>query len=198
MLSGCWETGCCRDFTCLESESHLVVSDSLQPSGLYSPWNSPGQDTGVGSLLLLQGIFPTQGSNPGLPHCGQILYLLSHRGSMFGVRDKFQTHSSLSFMSAMRVMALGLYYSRVLINTFPILCIFRIPGRIRYLIKWVVTCPLYSALLLLLQRTLASKGEGIYVCRLYCNSNPMMWAAWITSDTGTEGSLGDLHPLAQS
>ena len=37
--------------------------------------------TGMGSLSLLQGIFPTQGSNPGLPHCRQILYQLSHKGS---------------------------------------------------------------------------------------------------------------------
>ena len=51
-----------------ESESHSVVSNSLRPHGLYSPWNSPGQKSGVGSLSLLQGIFPTQGSNPGLPH----------------------------------------------------------------------------------------------------------------------------------
>ena len=58
-----------------------VVSNSLQPHGLYSPWNSPGQNTGVGSLSLLQGIFPTQGSNPGLPHCRWILYQLSHKGS---------------------------------------------------------------------------------------------------------------------
>ena len=43
--------------------------------------NSPGQNTGVGCLSLLQGTFPTQGSNPGLPHCRQILYQLSHRGS---------------------------------------------------------------------------------------------------------------------
>ena len=62
------------------SESRSVVSDSLRPHGLFfSPWNSPGQNTGVGSLSLLQGIFPTQGSNPGLPHCRQILYQLSHR-----------------------------------------------------------------------------------------------------------------------
>ena len=47
------------------------------PSGLYSPWNSPGQNTEVGSLSLLQGIFPTQGSNPGLLHCRRILYQLS-------------------------------------------------------------------------------------------------------------------------
>ena len=43
---------------------------------LYNPWDSPGQNTGVGSLSLLQGIFPTQGSNPGLPHCRRILYQL--------------------------------------------------------------------------------------------------------------------------
>ena len=64
-----------------ESESHSVVSNSLQPHGLYSPWNSPGKNTGVGSLSFLQGIFPTQGSNPGLLHCRQILYQLSHKGS---------------------------------------------------------------------------------------------------------------------
>ena len=63
-----------------ESESHSVVSDSLQPHGLYSPWNSPGQTTGVGSHSLLQGIFPTQGLNPSLPHWRRILYRLSHRG----------------------------------------------------------------------------------------------------------------------
>ena len=63
-----------------ESENCWVVSNSLWPRGLYSPWNSPGQNTGVGSLSLLQGIFPTQESNPGLPHCRQILYQLNHKG----------------------------------------------------------------------------------------------------------------------
>ena len=53
--------------TMCESESRSVVPDSLRPHGLYSPRDSPGQNTGVGSLSLLQGIFPTQGSNPGLP-----------------------------------------------------------------------------------------------------------------------------------
>ena len=62
------------------SESCSVVSDSLQYHGLYSSWNSPGQNTGVGNRSLLQGIFPTQGSNPGLPHCRQILYKLSYQG----------------------------------------------------------------------------------------------------------------------
>ena len=59
-----------------ESESHLVSSDSLRPR----PWNSPGQNTGV-AISLLQGIIPTQGLNPGLPHCRWILYQLSHKGS---------------------------------------------------------------------------------------------------------------------
>ena len=49
------------------SESCSVLSNSLQPHGLYSPWNS-------------LGVFPTQGSNPGLPHCRQSLYQLSHKG----------------------------------------------------------------------------------------------------------------------
>ena len=53
------------------------MSDSLE----FSPWNSLDQNTGVGSLSLLQGIFPTQGSNPSFPHCRGILYQLSHKGS---------------------------------------------------------------------------------------------------------------------
>ena len=46
-----------------------------------SPWNSPGQNTGVGNLSLLHGIFPTQGSNPSLLRCRWILYQPSHKGS---------------------------------------------------------------------------------------------------------------------
>ena len=64
-----------------ESESRSVLSHSLRPHGLYSPWNSPGQNTVVGSLSILQGFFPSQGSNPGLPQCRRILYQLSHKGS---------------------------------------------------------------------------------------------------------------------
>ena len=64
-----------------ESESCSVMSDFLQLHGQYRSWNSLGQNTGVGSLSLLQGIFWTQGSNPGLPCCRWILYKLSHQGS---------------------------------------------------------------------------------------------------------------------
>ena len=63
------------------SESHSVVSNCLQPHGRYSPWNSPGQNTGVGCLSLLHGIFQTQGLNPGLLHGRQIIYQLSHKES---------------------------------------------------------------------------------------------------------------------
>ena len=68
-------------FQLCENESHSVVSDLCEPHGLYSPRNCPGQSTGVGSLSLLQGIFPTQGLNLGLPHCRQILYQLRHQAS---------------------------------------------------------------------------------------------------------------------
>ena len=64
------------------SASGSVVSESLWPLGLYGPWNSASQNTGVDSLSLLQRIFPIQGSNPGLPLCRRILYQLSHKGSL--------------------------------------------------------------------------------------------------------------------
>ena len=60
------------------------MSDSLRPHGLYPtrllcPWDFPGNSTGVDCHFLLQGIFPNQGLNPGLPHCRQTLYRLSHQ-----------------------------------------------------------------------------------------------------------------------
>ena len=65
-----------------ESESCSVLSDSSRPHGLYTAWNSPDQNTGVGSLSLLQGLFPTQGSNPGVLHCRRTLYLLNHQSEV--------------------------------------------------------------------------------------------------------------------
>ena len=66
-----------------ESESHSVVSSSLRPHVIYNPWNSRGQNTGVGSLSFLHNprIFPTQGLKPDLPHSRWIFYQLSHQGS---------------------------------------------------------------------------------------------------------------------
>ena len=91
MAASCWDTeyrsqgrSLAAPFCLSERKSlslSLTLSDSLWLHGLYSPWNSPDQNTGVGSLFLLQGIFPTQRSNPGLPHCRWILHQLSHKGS---------------------------------------------------------------------------------------------------------------------
>ena len=76
-VQGAWVRSLIREM----KWSPSVVSNSMSPHGLYSPWNSPGQNTGVGSLSLLRGIFPTQRLNPGLPHCRQILHQLSYKGS---------------------------------------------------------------------------------------------------------------------
>ena len=62
------------------AQSHPTLCDPVDCI-LYSPWNSLGQNTGVCSLSILWGIFQTQGSNPGLLHCRQILYQLSHKRS---------------------------------------------------------------------------------------------------------------------
>ena len=72
---------------CLISVSCSVVPDSLQlhglqPTRLLCPWDFLGRDTGVGCHCLPQGIFPNQGSNSDLLHCGQILYHLSHQGTV--------------------------------------------------------------------------------------------------------------------
>ena len=98
-----------------ESESRSVITDSLQPHGLYSPWNSLGQNTGVGSLSLLQGSFPTQGSNPNILHCRQILYQLSHKGNP----DSTKIHSNI----------LGIPY---------LLSLFLLSGMQRYKMKEIV------------------------------------------------------------
>ena len=71
-----------------ESEICSVMSNVLRPHELYSSWNSPDQNAGVGSLSLPQGIFPTQGSNPGFLHGRQILNQLSHKGSSLKVEGK--------------------------------------------------------------------------------------------------------------
>ena len=80
-------------YTHTHTHTHIMViymkvkvarlCSTLRSHRLYSLWNSPGQNTGVGNCSLLQGIFPTQGSNPGLLHCRQILYQLSYQGSLY-------------------------------------------------------------------------------------------------------------------
>ena len=81
-----------------KSLSHVqlfVTPWTVAPPRLLCPWNSPGQTTQVGSHSLLQGIFPTHGSNPGLPHCRRILYHLSHQAYLntWGVKLHGMAHN---------------------------------------------------------------------------------------------------------
>ena len=70
---------------CLVAQSCLTLCDPMDcnPPGSSVPGDSPDKNTGVGCHTLLQGIFPTQGSNPGLLYCRQILYQQSHQGSLY-------------------------------------------------------------------------------------------------------------------
>ena len=97
-------------FNLLYSEICSVLSYSLWPHGLYNPWNSPGQNTRVGSLYLLQGIYPTQGSNPALWHCRLILYQLSHQGS--------PTYFMREYQAFIHAMVLSAMYSARLLSCF--------------------------------------------------------------------------------
>ena len=76
-----WLDGITDSMKPSESESCSVVSDSLRPYGPYNPWNSPGQNAGVGNRSLLQGSLSNPGMEPGLLHCWRVLYQLSHQGN---------------------------------------------------------------------------------------------------------------------
>ena len=97
--------------------------------GLSSPWNSPGQNTAVGSFSHLQGIFPTQQSNQGLLHCRQILYQLSYQGSpsYTHIDILFWVFFPLWFITGDWIWS-PVLYSRTLLLIYPIVykivCIF--------------------------------------------------------------------------
>ena len=85
-LTGLLRVSLCSSMLCWVVVSRSVVSNSLRPHdccplGSSVHGDSPGKNTGVSSLSLFQRIFPTQGSNPDIPHCRQIPYHLSHEGS---------------------------------------------------------------------------------------------------------------------
>ena len=101
----------CELILCLKvkSESHSVVSNSLLPHQLYSPWNSAGHSIGLGSLSLLQEVFLTQGLNPGLLHCRQILNQLNRKGSPI-----LCLHSKLSvFFSQIYIWYLQIMFKNI-------------------------------------------------------------------------------------
>ena len=113
-----------RRFTVFVCVSDSVVSSSLQPHGqsparLLCLWASPGKNTGVGSHSVFQGIFPTQRSNTGLPHCRQILYCLSHQGGP----NNFKKYVWLLCLPLWTV-------SSMRIETYLFLCITSVPSKI--------------------------------------------------------------------
>ena len=112
----------------------LATPWTIQPARLLCPWNSLGKNTGVGSRSLLQGIFPTKGSNPGLLHCRQILYCLSHQGShsLITFDEKDSTVSTTSHCCNAGSI-FSPFYCRFFITSSPIifffaLCLFLTAG----------------------------------------------------------------------
>ena len=81
--SGTCSVSVCHAVLCLVTRLCLTLRNPMDcnPPGTSVRGDSPGKNTGVGCHALLQGIFPTPGSNSGLPHCRQILYRLSHQGN---------------------------------------------------------------------------------------------------------------------
>ena len=109
--------------------SRSVTSNSLRSHGLghrLCRWNSPGQNTGVGNHSLLQRIFLTQGSNPGLPHCRQTLYCLSYQGTSISSRNPPKVTLFLCISS--RSLKIHFLFSSVFIwhlwKLYSIVCMF--------------------------------------------------------------------------
>ena len=91
-----------------------VISDSswlhgLETIRLLSPWNFPGKSTGVGCHFLFHQIFPNQGSNPGLLHCRQMLYRLSHQGSSLHFSSTFYLKIIVQFSSVQSLSRVRLF-----------------------------------------------------------------------------------------
>ena len=87
---GVWASSLLRALRGQSMYIRSVMSNSLWPHELHSPWNSPGQNTGADSLSLHQGIFPTQGLNPRLSHCRWILYRLNYKGAVLSSLQKLK------------------------------------------------------------------------------------------------------------
>ena len=100
---GCsWSTHWLYTYICMNRfrfgglEANIILRSEVKWKSLsrvqlfVTPWNLPGQNTGVGSPFLRQGTFPTQGLNLDLPHCRWILYQLSHRGSPIILRSSIK------------------------------------------------------------------------------------------------------------
>ena len=108
------------------SKNHSVVSDSLWPHGLYSSWNSSGQNTEVGSCSLLQGIFPTQGSNLGQVFCiaGGVFTIIffSYISLHWSLKKAFLSLLAILWSSAFKWAYLSFSPLRFTSFLFPAIC----------------------------------------------------------------------------
>ena len=122
-----------------------VVSDSflphgLQPTRLLHPWDFPGKSTGVGCHFLLQKIFPTQGLNPGLPHCKQMLYRLSDQVSpQCGRPGYIQTWVHIALCRTSRDWLSGFWSNLGLTLVRPMLCL-----NLFFFLKWIPSKMYYT------------------------------------------------------
>ena len=108
--------------TCLAAQSCPTLRHPMDcsPPGFSVHEESPGKNTGVGCHALLQGLFPTQGSNPGLPHCRWILYSLSHHEwTIYSISLSFTIHFSGKTFKNMRIHRQA-HYSRATIPQQPL------------------------------------------------------------------------------
>ena len=119
-----------------ESASPSVMSNSLWPHGLYSPWNFLGQSTGVGCLSLLQGIFPTQGWNLGFLDCRQILYQLSHREAQY-IYTHTHTHTHIYIDIYYKYIFKTMFSSNIY-TSLEIFQMFKISWLHKQIIQWIL------------------------------------------------------------
>ena len=98
-LSPPWEARTSYQSASCSVEPDCLQPHGLQPTRLFCPLDFPGKDTGVGCHFLIQGIFLTQGLNPGLLHCRQILYQLSYKGNPKELREELTFSVTISLFS---------------------------------------------------------------------------------------------------
>ena len=105
------------------SRVQLFATPWTIPTRLLGPWHFLGKSTGVGCHFLLQGIFPTQGSNPGFPHCKQTLYRLSHQEALKRHRQLKNIHNSQIYISNLDIFLMSSRYFISLHTLLPFGCL---------------------------------------------------------------------------
>ena len=119
--------------------SNSLRPHGLQPTRLLCPWNFPDKNTGAGCHFLLQGIFPTQVSNLGLPLYRQMLYRLSHQGSpcmLYNVYIKVYMQSSVTLFKDTITCLPNIYFSSFLASIILTLLMWKHPWLIISASTW--------------------------------------------------------------